>query len=80
MPELHFGWTDRWMDGRTGRQMMSNAIVADQLLAAEVTNNGKTPVNNSCYNMVGGGEGSIQQALLIKACSCFSSLIYGHII
>ena len=28
---------DRWVDGQT----MSNAIVADQLLASEATNNGK---------------------------------------
>ena len=34
MPELQFGWMDRWTNG----QMMSNAIVADQLLGAKATN------------------------------------------
>ena len=41
MPEFHFGRTemDGWLEGRVAGQMMSNAVVDDQQLATEATNN-----------------------------------------
>ena len=39
MPELCFIWRDGWVDGQTDGLVMSNEIVADQLLPAESTNN-----------------------------------------
>ena len=35
----------------------------------------KTSINSACYNMLGGSS-SKQRALLIKAASSFSSLLY----
>ena len=38
IPEFCFGWQDRWMEMQKDREMMSNTIVADQLITTKATN------------------------------------------